>query len=288
MSRLTARIEDLRHFLASSRNPDGGWPYHPGKASRLEPTCWALLVLGQGQPASRVLETWPSAEGLLVDRATGSSNYAYHAVALLATRALRLEHAVGNAALVRALQRARGEALPPSSINRQDNSIHGWSWIAETFSWVEPTAWALLALKQWARMPSVAVDRTRIQDGERLLVDRSMRTGGWNYGNSNMLGLELKAFVPTTAVALLAMQDRRDLPEVARSVDFLEQHGTDERAGVSLALALMALSAFGRPAAAARDALIDQIPTTLDFGNQMAAALTLYALGEGGHDAVRL
>jgi hypothetical protein len=235
-----------------------------------------------------VLVTWPTADGLLVDRATGSPNYAYHAVALLAARAFGLEHTGGNAALVTALQRARGEALPLSKINRQDNSIQGWGWIGETFSWVEPTAWALLALKQWARVPSVTVDRTRIDDGERLLVDRCNRTGGWNYGNSNMLGQELKAFVPTTAIALLAMQDRGALPEVARSVEFLEQHATDERAGVSLALAMMALSAFGRPATNVADALAAQISTTRDFGNQMAAALTLYALGEGGHDAVRL
>jgi hypothetical protein len=288
MAALRAGLEDLKQTLVRTRNADGGWPYHPGKASRLEPTCWALLALRRELSEARPLETWPTKNDLLVDRATGSANHAYHAVALLALKALGLEHASGHVKLVAALARTRGEVLPPSPFNRQDNSIPGWSWIAETFSWVEPTAWALLALKQWARMPSVTVDTSRIRDGERLLVDRCMRTGGWNYGNSNVLGQELKAFVPTTAIALLAMQDRRDLPEVARSVDFLEEHATDERAGVSLALAMMALSAFDRPSAHVADALVEQISTTRDFGNQMAAALTIYALGEGGHDAVRL
>ena len=286
MSSSTLEFDELRQFLSANRNADGGWAYHPGKASRLEPTCWALLALNLTGEAG-VLEEWPSSDGLLLERRGGSANYAYHAVALLAMRALGARHTAGRAMLVDALQRVRGEALPQSTINRQDNALQGWSWIAGTFSWVEPTAWCLLALKLW-RQAGTSVDADRIHVGERLLIDRCSRTGGWNYGNSNMLGQELKSFVPTTAAGLLAMQDRAELPEIQRSVEFLERHGTDERAGVSLALALLALRAFRRPDGAVRDALLQQIPTTLAFGNQMAAALTLFALGEGWRDAVIL
>lgn len=276
--------EELKASLLRSRNPDGGWPYHPGKASRLEPTCWAALALG-GQDTATALQGWPAADGLLLERRGGSANYAFHGVAMLALHALGIEHAGGNDVLLDGLQRAKGDALPQSKINRQDNSLQGWSWIPGTFSWVEPTAWCLLALKRWARAPEKKVDVGRIHEAERLLTDRCSRTGGWNYGNSNMLGQELKSFVPTTAIALLAMQDKGALPEVQRSIDFLEREGIRERSGSALALALMALSACERPVSAVRNAMVDQVPTTLDFGNQMAIAMSLYSLSAPGKHA---
>ena len=100
------------------------------------------------------------------------SNYAFHGQALIVLRALNLEHAAGNRTLLAALQRVKGRALPPSTINRQDNSLQAWSWIDGTFSWVEPTAWCLLALKQWSAMPGAVADRTRIVVAEQMLVDR--------------------------------------------------------------------------------------------------------------------
>ena len=50
----------------------------------------------------------------------------------------------------------------------------------------------------------------RLEQAERLLFDRQCAGGGWNYGNSEVLGQKLHAYVPTTALALLALQDRRD------------------------------------------------------------------------------
>ena len=279
MSAAPAQLKALRNFLLRSRNADGGWGYQPGNASRLEPTCWAVLALGPDAD-STVLQRWPSSDGLLLERRGGSSNYAFHGQSLLALRALRVEHDASNRTVLAALQRVKGTALPASEINRQNNSLQGWSWIADTFSWVEPTAWCLLALKQWARTPGAVIDQSRIDIAERLLVDRCCANGGWNYGNSNMLGQELKPFVPTTALALLALQDRKSLAQVVRSIDFLEREATHERSGTALSLALMALRAFDRPVSGVRDALIAQVPTTLAFGRQPAAAMSLYALNE--------
>jgi hypothetical protein len=100
-----------------------------------------------------------------------------------------------------------------------------------------------------------------------------------------MLGQELKSFVPTTAIGLLAMQDQGALPEVQRSIDFLEREGIRERSGSALALALIALGAFARPLSGVREGLLAQVPTTLEFGNQMSVAMSLYSLGAGGKHA---
>ena len=284
MSVDTATVTILREFLLRARNADGGWGYQAGKASRLEPTCWASLALGRTLEHT-VLQQWPGAEGLLLERNGGAPNYAFHAQALIALRVLNLEHAAGNHALLAALQRVKGTAMPPSTINRQDNSLQAWSWIDRTFSWVEPTAWSLLALKQWSTSPGAVSDRTRIVVAEQMLVDRCCATGGWNYGNANMLGQDLKPFVPTTAIALLALQDRQSLPEVARSAAFLEREATSERSGTALALALMALRAYGRSTHALRGTVLAQGATTLSLGKVTSVAMSLYALSEADRHA---
>lgn len=282
-----APTASLARTLVAGRNADGGWGYYAGKASRLEPTSLALIALGRQSERLEVLQHWPSADGLLLERSGGEANFGFHGIALIALRTLQIEHAEGTAALISGLQKVKGVSLDDSPFQQQDNKLQGWSWTANTFSWVEPTAWCLLALKKWSK--AVHVDSERIQVAERLLIDRCCSGGGWNYGNSNVRGQQLKAFVPTTAIALLSMQDKTSVPAVTQSLHFLEEHATTERSGVALALALLALATFGRPWEAVRTALEEQVPTTLAFGNHMSMALALGALQRGSGDAaVRL
>jgi hypothetical protein len=283
-------LAPLRQYLLDNRNADGGWGYYGGKTSRLEPTCWALLALGSEARPFDVLRRWPATGGLLFEHRGGEPNFGFHGVALLTLRALGVEHETGNVALIRALEHVRGTTSKPSPFQRQDNSLQAWPWIAETFSWLEPTAWCLLALKKWSRAPGVSVDGSRIDVAERVMIDRCCATGGWNYGNSNMNGQQLKAFVPTTAVALLAMQDRPSEDAVKRSRQYLAREASSERSGIALSLALLSLTASGADATAVRDALVQQIPITLGVANMLSVALTMYALerGVGNAGAVAL
>ena len=107
MAAETVDLTLLRQFLLRARNADGGWGYQAGKASRLEPTCWAILALGR--PLERnVLEQWPCAEGLLLERHGAAPNYGFHGQAMIVLRTLNLEHAAGNPTLLAALQRVKG------------------------------------------------------------------------------------------------------------------------------------------------------------------------------------
>lgn len=281
---MSVDLSDLRSVLLAGRNTDGGWGYYPGKTSRLEPTCWALLALGE-QDDGTALRRWAARDGLLLERTGGDANFAFHGLALLAIRARAVEHEGGSGALLAGIQRAAGIALEPSDINRQNNALQGWSWIAGTFSWVEPTAWCLLALKKWAPVANPPVDAKRVADAEALLFDRCCVNGGWNYGNSNMLGQELAPYVPTTAVALLALQDHPAHPAFVRSVAWLEREALSERSGSALALALIALRALGRSAGAVSAALAGQLPTTLALHNHLGIAQALFALRTDHGDA---
>ena len=188
----------LTSLLLDARNVDGGWGYYAGKSSRLEPTCWALLALRNTNASidSAVLKRWPARDGLLLERAGGEPNYAFHALGLLVLSRFLLEHETGNIRLASTLQRVKGVSLKPSAAFRQNNALQAWPWVAETFSWVEPTAWCLLALKQFGRSFPASVDSSRIAEAEHLLLDRVCTGGGWNYGNPSVLGQELRAHVP--------------------------------------------------------------------------------------------
>jgi len=275
-------ISVLRERVTSTRNADGGWGYHAGKTSRLEPTCWSLLALGD--VSSDALRQWPSTGGLLLERREGEPNFGFHGLALLTLLDRRIEHQAGNAALVAGIQRVKGIAITNRGTARQNSQIQAWPWIDHTFSWVEPTAYCLLALKQVERSGK-SVDASRIADAEAMMFDRCGVQGGWNYGNSNMLGQELASYVPTTALGLLALQDRSSHDAVRRSLDYLEREALSERSSLALSLAMIALRVFKRPVDAISAALVQQIPTTLTLGNLHAAALALYALRTDHADA---
>jgi hypothetical protein len=248
----------IQRQLLSARNSDGGWGYEPGRKSRLEPTSWALLALRSSVPESdQVLANWPSASGALFEHQGGLPNWSFHALALATRLALNEASHADLQPLADALVVARGLAMKKASpFQRQENSLQGWSWIDGTFSWGEPTAWALLALKK-CRARGIAGNgaEVRIRVGEALLRDRVCATGGWNYGNSNVFGKDLPAYVPTTAIALLALQDCADEPFVRHSVDFLEEQAGNHPSTRALALSTLALRRHGRSTSAVEGAL---------------------------------
>src|SRR5439155_8385998 len=97
-----------------------------------------------------------------------------------------------------------------------DLSLMGWPWGKNNFPWVEPTAWACLALRR-----AGFGDHPRVQEGLRLLIDRAFDDGGINYGNRTVLGRRTDPIPGPTALMLLALQGHGDEPRVAAAVRYL-------------------------------------------------------------------
>jgi hypothetical protein len=241
--------------LMGSSNAAGGWGYAIRKASRLEPTCWALIAIGQSRKADlavhgNFLEKCVRSGGYLVENPDWPTNVGFNALVAF-TWLNRREFAAEEKirALLTWLSAAKGVQAPQAASFRQDNSLQGWSWLDSTFSWVEPTAWGTLALQKAIRAGLVQEGpaRARILEAERLLIDRCCHEGGWNFGNANVMGQDLFPHVPTTAIALLALQGRREEPAVVRSLAFLESHWSDEPSPLALGLSLICLHTYGRP-----------------------------------------
>lgn len=211
--------------LVALAHPEGGWPYVPGQAAHLEPTCLALLAL----TLDRDRYAGPLQQGLAFLRSCATPDGAYRT-------AQGREEAVWPTALVlyvqavldgprEDLQRTAARLLSYQGQNREgdqppdlhdiDLRLVGWPWAEGNFSWVEPTAWACLALRRTGHG-----DHPRVREGLRLLLDRVFEQGGVNYGNRLILGKSTEPIPGPTALLLLAVQGQED-PRVAASVDYL-------------------------------------------------------------------
>ncbi|MEQ1911672.1 MAG: hypothetical protein ABMA15_22835, partial [Vicinamibacterales bacterium] len=238
-------LDRLRQRLLASANA-GGWGYYDGKASRVEPTCWALLALGsEGSVSTSEWETFArphvnfltgiqGSDGLLIETDPALANLTANGVAAIAfthQRAL-----IPSAALARlfagivTLKGVRLEQFDP----KQDSTLQGWPWVRDTFSWVEPTAWCLLATKVAGADLRNRATADRQEEAERLLANRVCTGGGWNFGNAVALGQDLRAYVPTTAVALMSLQDRRGEPAARQSLSMLESNRLAEPSAMTL------------------------------------------------------
>ena len=278
--------------LLSSRNADGGWGYLAGKRSRVEPTSLALVALAAGgeRVDGGVLTRWERRAGLLIDPAATHANIAFSGIAALVAQYPPLGLNGGAGSLVSALLDHQGATLPASTTIQQDNALVGWPWLDGTFSWVEPTAWCLLALKRWSRTRPSLDRSVRIDQGERLLRDRVCREGGWNYGNPQVLGKSLSAYAATSALGLLALQNWRDDPVVRRSSTTLRALCASEQSGFALGLSVLAFRLLGEPAADVERALAGLWQQSAFAGETVATALALYAVNgaEDHYEAFRV
>jgi hypothetical protein len=209
-------IDSARGYLLSLCGPRGGWGYLPDTAPCAEPTALACLGLlgsrGDRQPSHPALEIERSAGWLVslqrLDGALGVSA-ALPAPGWATPHATLLWAALDGYATERAraidwLLAQEGLAIPraasPGSAVDHDTTLVGWPWIDGTHSWLEPTALAVLALRRAGQ-----ADHPRVRAGLRLIRDRALAGGGWNYGNRAAFGHDLRPQPGPTGLALLAL-----------------------------------------------------------------------------------
>jgi uncharacterized protein (DUF362 family) len=211
--------------LSSQAHPEGGWGYKPDQAPQLEPTCLALLALSlepdkhreQIDKGRQVLERCLEADGAF--RQTNGREEAIWPTSL----ALFTQHVLGVTpenlkqpiAKLLALRGRVPDNTETGELHDIDLKLVGWPWGEGNFSWVEPTAWACLALRAVGQ-----ADHPRVREGMALLLDRAMDEGGINYGNRRILGRPTEPIPGPTALMLLALQSQ-DHPRVRAAVDYL-------------------------------------------------------------------
>jgi len=142
---------------------------------------------------------------------------------------------------------SRGMPLERNEQLGHDSTLIGWPWVEGTHSWIEPTAWAVLALK------AIGMSRhARTREAVRLLVDRLLPDGGCNFGNTFVLGQQLLPHLQSSGICLLALAGENiDDPRIDRTCDYLERQLSRRTATASLSYSLLGLAAHDRPLATA-------------------------------------
>lgn len=264
----------------------GGWAYFAGKTPRLEPTLWALAALSHApdlprpfpelaEPHLRFLEHAQRADGLLVDAPGMPPNLAWNGLAATVLAAVAPDATPLLGRIVAGIVAVKGLRVANEPGGAQNNELQAWPWLPDTFSWVEPSAWCVLALKKAARS---SVSTARVQEAESMLRDRQCTGGGWNYGNASVLGQDLRPYVPTTAAGVLALQDQASAPDAGKALAWLESSRLSEPSSMALSLAALALHICGRPVDDVLPHLAAGVPRTAERGNLHHQAMALCAL----------
>jgi len=284
--------------LMRGQSADGGWGAYPGGASRTESTALATLALsanaadetagaiaaGRGWLDPRQL---PSGAWPLGDDAPEPS-WSTSLVALALSHFAPESERIASAARWLLGQKGRGTSwwgkvyfwfFPDRRAVELDPDLIGWPWVEDTFSWVEPTSYAMMALKRLRGVVGGGGVEDRLEEADRLLVDRACRGGGWNYGNTRVLGEDLWPYPDTTALALLALADRAELPEVGGGLTALERMLAENDSILSLGLGALVFGVHGRDALPLRERLAAKLETW-DGGEIRALAWAALALAE--------
>jgi hypothetical protein len=211
-----ACFESAWEYLLNAQLKDGSWPSSPEERRGSWVTSLVCSVLTQDRKWERSVET--GLEWLCQDYPRNSALWR------------------------RLLRKLRGGS---EKLAEQNDSLNGWGWTPQTSSWVEPTAFALLALRDapesWR--PSRAESRREI--GVEVLYDRVCAKGGWNCGNPKVYGVEGEPLVLPTSWALLALQHEHDKDEKWRSLSWLFETYPQIVSPTSSAVARITLETYG-------------------------------------------
>ena len=293
-------IEAAVSLLLSAQNPDGGWGAVPGKRSNTEATSLALLALqslnrNESALALRKAKTW------LVERQNSDGSWpladsskkpswstAFAIIALSEADDLR-DRVVKAGHWVLAQEGSKPGLLANLivALFDQKKAVHlnedlvGWPWTADSFSWVEPTSYFMLAVKKMKRYLPPKTVQERIQQAELMIYDRMCENGGWNYGNSTVYDDKLWPYPDVTAVALMALQDRRDRKENQLSLRALNHMLKDVDSGLALGWSSICFSLYGLDTTEYQKLLLHRFEKTKFLGETKPTALTILALGNG-------
>lgn len=249
--------------LVSMALPSGGWGYAFGQPLHLEPTALSLLALvaHASENSSIVASAWAALQlqqddtgAYRLDR--GRPEAVWPTPMVLFARAA-WKHP--REELEKSLQRIlslHGLTLKedPEIANLLDINPKrvGWPWAINNFSWVEPTAWSVMALRACGYG-----EHRRTQEGMRLLLDRAFEEGGANYGNKQVLGSPTEPIPTPSALMLLALQGVKH-PRITQSLHYLRKAALERPDLEHLGWAILALDAHDQPTTELRQTLDEQ------------------------------
>jgi hypothetical protein len=227
---------------------DGGFALRPGGNYRPDATTWAVMALclwgfsdNSLHPSRARIATEQDVDGRIAVAPGHAQAFWPTPLAVFAWHG-QPEFAESRSRAVAFILKTMGTHFKKERDHPagHDTSIIGWPWTEGTHSWVEPTSLSIAALRIEGHER-----HERVSEGIRLLSDRQLSSGGWNYGNTTVYGAELAPMPESTGLALSALSGLVNKHDVSHSIVGLK--GTVEKLTTPLSLgwAILGLSAWG-------------------------------------------
>ena len=249
--------------IIRSQNHDGGWPYRKGGSSWTEPTVLALLAQsvqsGDAQTCERGM-AWLRASQR-TDGGWPPCPSVTQSTWVTAMAALLPAEQLGRACHANAINwlmeqtgketsfayRLRSELIGNGA--GAEETHRGWPFFPGAAAWVTPTAFGVLALEKARRHAATPALEQRILVGREFLLERICKDGGWNYGRSNVLGVDAPSYPETTGQALLALNQVRS-EKLDRALTAAQDEARACQSSEGLSWLQLGLQAHGVAAAA--------------------------------------
>jgi hypothetical protein len=263
-------IDRLRSTDHCGYAPDGAWA--------AEPTALAALALNahrESSTASHLVQQLANVQlpdGAVTANGEADSPAWTTSLAILAWLACDGFAEQLDSAIAWTLA-THGKPSPKNPQIGHDPTLLGWSWAANTHSWMEPTCMFVIALKA-----AGLGDHARTREGVRVVADRLLPTGGSNFGSTLVLGQPTLPQVESTGLAMLALAGEANSdPRFEKSLHYLEQNINSRTTVASLCYGLIGLTAHNRRIAEAEPLLATALERELSRGAS-AYKLALIAL----------
>jgi hypothetical protein len=292
-------LDHIITTLLENQNPDGGWGALRAKRSNTESTSLAVMAL-KALPENTAADnrkrgidwlirhqnqdhSWPLNEAVKEGSWTTalaitalSDNAEYNERVLAAARWLLEQEGSKPGILAEIILWATGQ----SNVNKVNKDLIGWSWVPNSFSWVEPTSYAMIAVKKLrSRLAGTQVDE-RIRQADAMIYDRMCDGGGWNYGNSKVLDYALWPYPDVTAIALIALQDHARDQANQESLRVLSKIARETDSGLALCWAAICLNLYGQDNSDFQRQFEKRFAASAFLGETKSLALAIIASGD--------
>ena len=277
--------------LKERRLPSGDWSYLNSPQASVEATSLAVMALGSELPHEAISGTdrllrlqrrdgaWPTFRG--------DSEGSWTTALVLCALNGMTDFASARERAFHWLIAERGREahwLWRWKFKTTDRNVrfnpdkYGWPWISGSASWVIPTAFSIIAIKQFTVCNRSDASEERIRLGVEMLLDRACVDGGWNSGNSVVYGVPMRPHVEATAVALLALQDEQRTEMIQKSLSWLRQNGASVDSVSSLAWCILSLFVYQEPIGGLKNRLATVIGDGRDIRNNATLATAILAM----------
>jgi hypothetical protein len=249
--------------------PEGGFAQYRGESFRPDATAWAVLAFeafGGNQDlaisACRQLARSKLLDGRISAVEGHPESYWPTSLALLAWKKVSgFEREAELAAQFLLNTTGKHWLKQKDAVFDHDTSIKGWPWVENTHSWIEPTSLAVLALKARGY-----AKHARVSEAVRMILDRQLPSGGWNYGNTFVFGKELPPIPECTGHALCALAGFSVPDSLKLSIDYLKREATRIRTPLALSWTLFGLTAWSRGPMQTRDWILESLALQSKYG----------------------